>query len=129
MGLRPLFDGRDMAEAVCRRNLERVKREIQKVIDAIVDGVKGDDSRSGEPRLRIELRGNLAAMLAAAHKTKRSPTGDLLVPVEMVAGACNQRYLQSALPGTLALLDRDDDRRRADRNDSALVAGLAVVAC
>ena len=38
-------------------------------------------------QLRIELRGNLAAMLAAAQKTKRSPeTGDLLLPVQMVAG-------------------------------------------
>ena len=48
----------------------------------------GDDTRSGEPRLRIELRGNLAAMLTAAQQTKRSPeTGDLLVPVQLVAGA------------------------------------------
>jgi hypothetical protein len=40
-----------------------------------------------EGQLRIELRGNLAAMLAAAQKTKRSPTtGDLLVPVQLVAG-------------------------------------------
>jgi hypothetical protein len=44
-------------------------------------------------QLRIELRGNLAAMLAAAQKTKRSPeTGDLLLPVQMVAGACAQPY-------------------------------------
>ena len=55
----------------------------------------GDEPRSGEPRLRIELRDNLAAMLAAAEKTKRSPeTGDLFVPVQLVAGACNRRYLQ-----------------------------------
>jgi site-specific DNA recombinase len=46
-------------------------------------------------QLRIDLRGNLAAMLAAAQQTKRSPeTGDLFVPVQLVAGACNQRYLQ-----------------------------------
>ena len=39
-------------------------------------------------QLRIELRGNLAAMLTAAQETKRSPeTGDLFVPVQMVAGA------------------------------------------
>lgn len=39
-------------------------------------------------QLRIELRGNLAAMLTVAQETKRSPeTGDLLVPVQMVAGA------------------------------------------
>jgi site-specific DNA recombinase len=41
-----------------------------------------------EGQLRIELRGNLAAMLTAAQKTERSPeTGDLLVPVQLVAGA------------------------------------------
>jgi hypothetical protein len=46
-------------------------------------------------QLRIELKGNLAAMLAAAQQTKRSPEmGDLLVPVQLVAGACNRRYLQ-----------------------------------
>ena len=53
-------------------------------------------ARFGEPRrssksgggLRIELRGNLAAMLTVAQQTKRSPeTGDLSMPVQMVAGA------------------------------------------
>ena len=40
-----------------------------------------------EGQLRIELRGNLAAMLTAAQQTKRSPeSGDLIVPVQMVAG-------------------------------------------
>jgi hypothetical protein len=38
-------------------------------------------------QLRIEVQGNLAAMLAAAQKTKRSPTGDLDMPIELVAGA------------------------------------------
>jgi DNA invertase Pin-like site-specific DNA recombinase len=48
-----------------------------------------------EGQLRIELRGNLAAMLTAAQQTKRSPeSGDLIVPVQMVAGARNRRYLQ-----------------------------------
>ena len=44
--------------------------------------------------LRIELKGNLAAMLSAAQNAKRSPEGDLSLQVVMVAGACNQRYLQ-----------------------------------
>jgi site-specific DNA recombinase len=48
-----------------------------------------------EGQLRIELRGNLAAMLTAAQQTKRSPeSGDLIVPAQMVAGARNRRYLQ-----------------------------------
>ena len=48
----------------------------------------GEDSRFGEPRLRIELKGNLAAMLGAAQNAKRSPeTGDLSLQVVMVAGA------------------------------------------
>lgn len=43
-------------------------------------------------QLRIELRGNLAAMLTAAKQAKRSPeTGDLLMPVKLVAGACCRR--------------------------------------
>ncbi len=140
-----------------KRELERVKREIQKVIEAIVDGVKGSELKqrmadlqdrkdallkqldaAEEPppllhskmadlyrskveelaaalqredtrleasemlrglieaivltpqdgQLRIELRGNLAAMLTAAQQTKRSPeTGDLLMPIQLVAGA------------------------------------------
>ena len=38
-------------------------------------------------QLRIELRGNLAAMLTAAQQTKRSPeTGDLLVPFNWLRG-------------------------------------------
>jgi len=40
--------------------------------------------------LRIELKGNLAAMLSAATNAKRSPeTGDLSLQVQMVAGARN----------------------------------------
>jgi len=46
-------------------------------------------------QLRVELRGNLAAMLTAAQLTKRSPeTGGLLVPVQLVAGARNKLYRQ-----------------------------------
>ena len=45
--------------------------------------------------LRIDLKGNLAAMLSAATNAKRSPeTGDLSLQVEMVAGACNQLNLE-----------------------------------
>jgi site-specific DNA recombinase len=48
----------------------------------------GENSRFGEPRLQIELKGNLAAMLGAAQNAKRSPeTGDLSLQVVMVAGA------------------------------------------
>jgi len=140
-----------------KRELERVRREIEKVIDAIVQGYAGpelkarndslqerkeallaqlaaadepppllhpsmadlyrskveqlaaalrlDDTRleasemlrglidsivltPKDGQLGIEVRGNLAAMLAAAQQTKRSPeTGDLLVPMQVVAGA------------------------------------------
>jgi hypothetical protein len=48
-----------------------------------------------EGELRIELKGNLAAMLSAATNAKRSPeNGDLSLQVEMVAGARNHHYLQ-----------------------------------
>jgi vacuolar-type H+-ATPase subunit E/Vma4 len=127
-----------------KRELERVKREIQKVIDAIVDllrqieaahepppllhpsmanlyrskveelaaALQREDTRL-EPsemlrglieaivltpqggQLRIELRGNLAAMSAVAQKTARSPeAGDFVMPVQMVAGARNKLYRQ-----------------------------------
>jgi hypothetical protein len=50
-----------------------------------------------EGALRIELRGNLAAMLSAATNAKRSPgTGDLSLQVEMVAGARNHLNLEFA---------------------------------
>ena len=47
--------------------------------------------------LRIELKGNLAAMLGAAQNAKRSPeTGDLSLQVVLVAGArCRQCRRQS----------------------------------
>jgi hypothetical protein len=45
--------------------------------------------------LRIELKGNLAAMLSAATNAKRSPeTGDLSLQVQMVAGARNPLNLE-----------------------------------
>ena len=45
--------------------------------------------------LRIELQGNLAAMLGATVQSKRSPeTGDLSLQVVMVAGARNKLYRQ-----------------------------------
>jgi len=49
---------------------------------------RGDHGRHpGQGELQIELKGNLAAMLTVAQQTKRSPeTGDLLMPVQMVAG-------------------------------------------
>jgi hypothetical protein len=48
-----------------------------------------------EGTLRIELNGNLAAMLGATVQSKRAPeTEALSLQVSMVAGACNQRYLQ-----------------------------------
>jgi hypothetical protein len=53
------------------------------------------ESRFGEPRLRIELKGNLAAMLSAARDSKRSlETGDLLFQRKLVAGARNPLNLE-----------------------------------
>ncbi len=61
---------------------------IRALIEAIVLEPDGD-------RLNITLKGDLAGMLRAARDSKRSPeTGDLLVQIKLVAGACNQRYLQ-----------------------------------
>jgi hypothetical protein len=61
---------------------------LRGLIDAIV-------LTPDEGTLRIELRGNLAAMLSAATNAKRSPeTGDLSLQVQMVAGACNPLNLE-----------------------------------
>ena len=61
---------------------------IRALVEAIVLEPDGD-------QLKITLKGDLAGMLNAARDSKRSPdTGDLLVPVQLVAGACNRRYLQ-----------------------------------
>ena len=54
---------------------------LRGLIDAIV-------MTPADGTLRIELRGNLAAMLGATVQSKRSPeTGDLSLQVSMVAGA------------------------------------------
>jgi hypothetical protein len=45
--------------------------------------------------LKMTLKGDLAGMLSTARDSKRSPeTGDLFVPIRLVAGARNQHYLQ-----------------------------------
>ncbi len=79
----------DLAAVLQREDTRLEASEVLRgLIDAIVLMPDGG-------QLRIELRGNLAAMLTAAQQTKRSPeTGDLHVPIQMVAGACNPQYLQ-----------------------------------
>jgi hypothetical protein len=117
----------DLAAALRREDTRLEASEMLRgLIEAIVltpeDGpakAGPHDSKPGEPRLRIELRGNLAAMLTAAQppsrvlggevrataslavafggggKTKRSPeTGDLHVPINLVAGARNPLDLE-----------------------------------
>jgi hypothetical protein len=71
---------------------EDTRLEASEMLRGLIDSIVLTPDNG---QLRIELRGNLAAMLTAAQQTKRSPeTGDLLVPVQLVAGACNRRYLQ-----------------------------------
>ena len=60
---------------------------LRGLVDAIVLVPAGSE-------LRIELKGNLAAMLSAAQNAKRSPEGDLSLQIALVAGARNQHYLQ-----------------------------------
>jgi site-specific DNA recombinase len=61
---------------------------IRALIEAIVLQPDGD-------QLKITLKGDLAGMLSAARDSKRSPdTGDLMVQIKLVAGACSRRYLQ-----------------------------------
>jgi hypothetical protein len=64
---------------------EDTRMEASEMLRGLIDSIV---LTPDEGQLRIELRGNLAAMLTAAQQTKRSPeTGDLLVPVQLVAGA------------------------------------------
>jgi hypothetical protein len=59
--------------------------EAREALRGLIDAIILTPS-AGE--LRIDLKGNLAAMLSAATNAKRSPeTGDLSLQVEMVAGA------------------------------------------
>jgi hypothetical protein len=61
---------------------------IRALIETILLEPDGDE-------LKITLKGDLAGMLSSARDSKRSPdTGDLLVQIKLVAGACNRRYLQ-----------------------------------
>jgi hypothetical protein len=70
-----------------RSELAAVEREIRKLVQAIKDGVSALS-------IKDELL-TLEGMLSAARDSKRSPdTGDLLVQINLVAGACNRRYLQ-----------------------------------
>ena len=64
---------------------EDTRLEASEMLRGLIDSIVLTPEKG---QLRIELRGNLAAMLTAAQQTKRSPeTGDLLVPVQLVAGA------------------------------------------
>ena len=71
-----------LAEALQR---EDTRLEASEMLRGLIDAIVLTPEKG---QLRVELRGNLAAMLIAAQETKRSPdTGDLLVPVQLVAGA------------------------------------------
>jgi hypothetical protein len=61
---------------------------IRALVEAIVLEPDGE-------RLNVTLMGDLAGMLNAARDSKRSPdTGNLLVRIKLVAGACSHRYVQ-----------------------------------
>jgi site-specific DNA recombinase len=79
----------ELATALQQPDTRLVASEtLRGLIDSIVLMPEGG-------QLRIELKGNLAAMLTAAQKTKRSPeTGDLFVPIQLVAGARNPLNLE-----------------------------------
>jgi site-specific DNA recombinase len=61
------------------------RTEATEALRGLIDAIILTPNDGG---LRIQLKGNLAAMLSAATNAKRSPeTGDLSLQVEMVAGA------------------------------------------
>jgi hypothetical protein len=70
------------------RRAARAREAIRALIEAILLEPDGD-------HLNITLKGDLAGMLSAARDSKRSPdTGDLLLQIKLVAGACNRLYRQ-----------------------------------
>lgn len=79
----------ELADALQR---EDSRLEASETLRGLIDSIVLMPEKG---QLRIELRGNLAAMLTVAQQTKRSPeTGDLSMPVQMVAGARNKLYRQ-----------------------------------
>src|SRR5260221_6047505 len=68
-----------------RRCSDDTRLEASETLRGLIDSIVLIPEKG---QLRIELKGNLAAMLTVAQQTKRSPeTGDLFMPVQMVAGA------------------------------------------
>ena len=81
----PTSTGRRSRTSPRRCSAKTPALEASEMLRGLIDAIVLTPEKG---QLRIELRGNLAAMLTAAQKTKRSPeTGDLLVPVQLVAGA------------------------------------------
>jgi site-specific DNA recombinase len=71
---------------------EDMRLEASETLRGLIDSIVLMPEKG---QLRIELRGNLAAMLTVAQQTKRSPeTGDLLVQIQLVAGARNPLNLE-----------------------------------
>ena len=77
-------------------------------------GEFSDFNNANQNELKIELKGNLAAMLGAAQNAKRSPeTGDLSLQVVMVAGA----GFQPADPSSRTYLAATTARGASARRD------------
>jgi hypothetical protein len=73
---------------------EDTRLEASEMLRGFIDSIVLTPEKG---QLRIELRGNLAAMLTVAQETTRSPeSGDLIVPVQLVAGARNHLDLEFA---------------------------------
>ncbi len=71
---------------------EDTRLEASEMLRGLIDSIVLMPEKA---QLRIELRGNLAAMLTVSQKTTRSPeTGDLELKIAMVAGACNLLNLE-----------------------------------
>jgi site-specific DNA recombinase len=84
---------RDKVGSLCSAlENEESRTGAVEAIRALIEAIQLEPD--GE-QLKITLKGDLAGMFSAARDSKRSPdTGDLLVQIKLVAGACNRRYLQ-----------------------------------
>jgi site-specific DNA recombinase len=83
----------DLASALQR---EDTRLEASEMLRGLIESIVLMPEKR---QLRIELRGNLAAMLTDARQMKRSPeTGDLFMPVQLVAGARSRGSLSLLFP-------------------------------
>jgi site-specific DNA recombinase len=96
-----------------KRDLERVKREIQKVIDAIVDGVKGSELKDRMAQLQ-ERKETLLRQIETAHE-----------PPPLLHPSMADLY-RSKVEELAAALQREDTRLEASEMLRGLIESIVL---